>query len=79
LGAVATGNINAQLALIAAGTIKIKGSILAAKDAAARIGMSKAVVAVFDVASVKVVTSSATAAIASNVGTIAKLASNSPT
>ena len=27
LGAVATGNMNAQLALIAAGTIKIIGSI----------------------------------------------------
>lgn len=53
LGAVATGNIKAQLALIAAGTINTAGSILAAIAAAARIGMSNVVVAVLLVASVR--------------------------
>ena len=46
LGAVATGNMNAQLALIAAGTIISAGSIPAASAAAARMGIMRAVVAV---------------------------------
>ena len=52
LGAVATGNINAQLALIAAGTISTSGGILAAKAAAAKIGSINVVVAVLLVISV---------------------------
>ena len=56
LGAVATGNIKAQLALKAAGTMNHAGSILAAVPAAARIGMRSVVVAVLLVISVKKVT-----------------------
>lgn len=52
-GAVATGNIKAQLALIAAGTMRISGSIPAANAAVARIGIIKVVVAVLLVISVK--------------------------
>ena len=52
LGAVATGNINAQLALMAAGTIRTSGGISAAKAAAARMGNIKVVVAVLLVISV---------------------------
>ena len=48
-------------------------------EAAAKIGMSSAVVAVFDVASVKAVTNNATAAMAISVGTKARLAMSSPT
>ena len=76
---MATGSIKAQLALIAAGTINIRGSISAAMEAAAKIGMSSAVVAVFDVASVKAVTNNATVVIARSVGTMARLARSSPT
>ena len=76
---MATGSINAQLALMAAGTISTNGSIFAEIDAAAKMGISNAVVAVLDVASVSAVTSKAITATASNVGTNAKLASNSPT
>ena len=76
---MATGSINAQLALIAAGTINIRGLISAAMEAAAKIGMSRAVVAVFDVASVKAVTNNATVAIAMSVGTKARLARSSHT
>ena len=56
LGAVATGNIKAQLALIAAGIIINAGSIPAATPAAASIGINKVAVAVFEVISVKKVT-----------------------
>jgi hypothetical protein len=56
LGAVATGNIKAQLALMAAGIIINAGSIPAATPAAARIGINKVAVAVFEVISVKKVT-----------------------
>ena len=56
LGAVATGNIKAQLALIAAGIIINAGSIPAATPAAAKIGINKVAVAVFEVISVKKVT-----------------------
>ena len=52
LGAVATGNMNAQLALIAAGIISSSGSIWADIAVAASIGMSSVVVAVLDVISV---------------------------
>ena len=46
LGAVATGSINAQLALMAAGTISTAGSMPAASAAVARIGIINVVVAV---------------------------------
>lgn len=59
LGGVATGNMNAQLALIAAGTISKAGSNPAAKAAGARIGINKMVVAALLVVSVKNVTASA--------------------
>ena len=52
-GAVATGSINAQLALIAAGTINKAGSMPVAIAAAARIGIIKLVVAVLLVISVR--------------------------
>jgi len=52
LGAVATGSINAQLALMAAGTINRSGGISKATAAAARIGNIKVVVAVLLVISV---------------------------
>ena len=56
LGAVATGNIKAQLAVIAAGTIidsKGKPAVIATE---ASIGINRAVLAVFDVVSVMKVT-----------------------
>ncbi len=53
LGAVATGNIKAQLALIAAGIMIFSGSTPMASDAVISIGMSMAVVAVLLVISVK--------------------------
>lgn len=56
LGAVATGSIKAQLALIAAGTINKLGSSPAAIAAGARIGINKNVVAVLLVVSVRKVT-----------------------
>ena len=62
-GAVATGNINAQLADKAAGNISRAGSKPAPREAAARIGISSAVVAVLLVISVKNVTAIATIAI----------------
>ena len=55
-GPVATGSINAQLALKAAGTIIKLGSIPAPTPAAAKTGMRRAVVAVLLVISVKKVT-----------------------
>ena len=55
-GAVATGSIKAQLALIAAGTISRLGSMSAASAAGARIGINNIVVAVLLVASVRKVT-----------------------
>ena len=57
LGIVATGNMNAQLALIAAGIIKRIGSMFDAVAAAPRIGISTFVVAVLLVISVRNVTS----------------------
>ena len=56
LGAVATGNINAQLALSAAGSINVSGSICALMAAAAKMGISSVVVAVLLVISVRKVT-----------------------
>ena len=55
-GAVATGNIKAQLADKAAGTMSAAGSMPAARPAAANTGISNVVVAVLDVTSVKNVT-----------------------
>jgi hypothetical protein len=55
-GAVATGSIKAQLALIAAGTINNRGSIPTAMAAAASIGINNKVVAVLLVISVMNVT-----------------------
>ena len=56
LGGVATGNMNAQEALMAAGTISNLGSIAAPIAAAAIIGIKSVVVAVLLVTSVKKVT-----------------------
>ena len=55
-GAVATGSMKAQLAAIAAGTISTAGSIFAELAAAARIGISRFVVAVLLVTSVNKLT-----------------------
>ena len=52
LGAVATGIINAQLALIAAGIINTIGSTPIAADALANTGISNVAVAVLEVISV---------------------------
>ena len=49
---VATGIINAQLALMAAGIMRISGSTSIATAALAKIGISNVAVAVFDVISV---------------------------
>ena len=56
LGAVATGSIKAQLALTAAGAITSSGSIFIFNAATASMGISKVVVAVLLVTSVKKVT-----------------------
>ena len=56
LGPVATGSMKAQLALMAAGTISSRGSTPEPIAAAARIGISSAVVAVLLVISVRNVT-----------------------
>ena len=53
LGAVATGNIKAQLALMAAGTMSSSGRISAANAAAAKTGSMRVVVAVLLVISVR--------------------------
>ena len=53
LGAVATGSMKAQEALMAAGIISSLGSIPAPKAAAARMGINRVVVAVLLVVSVK--------------------------
>ena len=68
LGAVATGNINAQLALIAAGTIRDSGGTPAAIAAAARIGIISVVVAVLLVISVKNVIQRQMTAIMASIG-----------
>ena len=62
-GAVATGSMKAQLALIAAGTIIISGFILADKLSAANIGRRRVVVARLLVISVRNVISRQTARI----------------
>jgi hypothetical protein len=56
LGAVATGNMKAQLALIAAGTMINSGLIPADIAVAAKMGISRVVLAVFEVVSVANVT-----------------------
>ena len=67
-GAVATGSIKAQLALSAAGTINHSGSISEAIATATKTGISKAVVAVLEVASVKNVTQNANSNIMAKIG-----------
>ena len=78
LGAVATGNMNAQLALIAAGIISSNGSIWADIAVAASIGMSSVVVAVLDVISVKKVIQSASAKMTSMIGSVVNVDKASP-
>ena len=56
LGGVATGSMNAQEALKAAGTMNNAGSMPAPSAAAAKIGMSRVVVAILLVTSVRKVT-----------------------
>jgi len=56
LGAVATGSMNAQLALRTAGSIRMAGSTLVALAAAPRMGIRRIVVAVLLVISVRKVT-----------------------
>jgi hypothetical protein len=68
LGAVATGNINAQLALIAAGTIMISGAIPEARAAAAKTGIKSVVLAVLEVVSVRNVTTRQITAMSAKVG-----------
>ena len=68
LGGVATGNMNAQDALMAAGTISNLGSIAAPIAAAAMIGISIVVVAVLLVTSVKKVTQKQIVAMISKIG-----------
>ena len=68
LGGVATGNMNAQDALIAAGTISNLGSIAAPIAAAAIIGINIVVVAVLLVTSVKKVTQKQIVAMISKIG-----------
>ena len=68
LGGVATGNMNAQDALIAAGTISNLGSIAAPIAAAAMIGINIVVVAVLLVTSVKKVTQKQIVAMISKIG-----------
>ena len=68
LGGVATGNMNAQDALMAAGTISNLGSIAAPIAAAAMIGINIVVVAVLLVTSVKKVTQKQIVAMISNIG-----------
>ena len=68
LGGVATGNMNAQDALMAAGTISNLGSIAAPIAAAAMIGINSVVVAVLLVTSVKKVTQKQIVAMISKIG-----------
>ena len=68
LGGVATGNMNAQDALMAAGTISNLGSIAAPIAAAAMIGINIVVVAVLLVTSVKKVTQKQIVAMISKIG-----------
>ena len=67
-GAVATGNMNAQLALIAAGTMINSGAMPADRAVAARIGINNVVLAVFEVVSVVNVTIKQIARIRKKVG-----------
>ena len=68
LGGVATGNMNAQDALMAAGTISNLGSIAAPIAAAGMIGINIVVVAVLLVTSVKKVTQKQIVAMISKIG-----------
>ena len=78
-GPVATGNMNAKLALIAAGTMISLGSTPAATAPAASIGMSSAVVAVLLVISVRKLTDSAVTMMTSAIGNALMPTSASPT
>src|SRR6056300_209355 len=78
LGAVATGNIKAQLALIAAGTIITSGGIPAASEVAAKIGIRSVVLAVLDVVSVVNVTTRLITRIKAKVGKEVSSTKDSP-
>ena len=78
LGGVATGNMNAQDALMAAGTISNLGSIAAPIAAAAMIGINIVVVAVLLVTSVKKVTQKQIVAMISKIGRSAISSSAEP-
>ena len=67
---MATGSINAKLALIVAGIIRIRGSISLDNATAARIGINKTAVAVLLVSSVKNVTTRQINNINTNSGTL---------
>ena len=79
LGGVATGNMNAQDALMAAGTISNLGSIAAPIAAAAMIGINIVVVAVLLVTSVKKVTQKQIVAMISKIGRSAISSNAEPT
>ena len=78
LGAVATGNMNAQLALKAAGTINNSGAIEAPIAAAASTGISNVVVAVLLVVSVKKLTPKQSTNSIMKIGQPASTPNNSP-
>ena len=78
LGGVATGNMNAQEALMAAGTISNLGSIAAPIAAAAKIGINSVVVAVLLVISVKKVTQKQTIPMIIRIGRTAMLSKAEP-
>ena len=78
LGAVATGSIKAQLALIAAGIISNLGSTPTAKPAAANIGISNVDVAVFEVISVRKVTNKQMPSTSSKTGKVASPVNHEP-
>ena len=78
LGAVATGNMKAQLALSAAGTISSSGSISVEMAVAASMGISSVVVAVLLVISVRNVTIRQMHAIIRNIGSVDTLDSWPP-
>ena len=79
LGAVATGNIKAQLALSAAGNINSLGSIPATNAAAAKIGISNKVVAILLVDSVMMLTEKHKTNNIRNSGNVVKIDTASPT
>ena len=78
LGGVATGNIKAQEALMAAGIINKAGSVPAPIAAAAKIGISSVVVAMLLVTSVKKVTAKQIVAIINIRGSLDNCSKDSP-